>query len=91
MKRRACTLLMITFFALVAAIEHDAEWKLWKHRHRKQYSSYENEWLSRAVWLKNKKYIEDHNAQANQSGYSLEINSFGDMVGIRRLLHVLQT
>ena len=32
------------------------------------------------VWLANKKYIEQHNANAQEFGYTLGINQYGDLV-----------
>lgn len=32
------------------------------------------------VWLSNKKYIEEHNANADKFGFKLAMNQFGDVV-----------
>ena len=34
------------------------------------------------TWLANKKYIEEHNVNADLFGYKLAMNQFGDMVGL---------
>ena len=32
------------------------------------------------IWLSNKKYIEEHNANTDLFGYTLSLNRFGDLV-----------
>ena len=59
----------------------DHEWSQWKVTHTKYYTS-NNEELERYVtWRTNKAYVEYHNAFAEDFGYSLALNKFGDMVG----------
>ena len=76
------------FVTLVAASELavEAEWKQWRAKHKKHYSTHESESLKRTVWSKNKEYVEDHNAHAGEYGYTLAMNSFGDLVSVFSLL-----
>jgi len=32
------------------------------------------------VWMSNKKYIEQHNMHADELGFTLKMNKFGDLV-----------
>ena len=36
------------------------------------------------VWLSNKKYIDEHNANSEKFGYRLAMNQFGDMVSRKK-------
>lgn len=63
-------------------IQYPREWHLWKAQHQKSYESTEHELSRHLVWLSNKKYIEEHNKHANVTGYGLEMNQFGDLVGL---------
>ncbi|XP_036043941.1 protein CTLA-2-beta-like [Onychomys torridus] len=58
----------------------DAEWEEWKMNFKKSYSP-DEEGHRRAVWEKNKKFIEKHNADYEQgkTGFSMGLNGFSDM------------
>lgn len=56
------------------------QFKLWKLTHGKSYMSSEEEAQRYSIWLDNMDYIEQHNANADQHGYTLKMNHFGDMV-----------
>lgn len=53
---------------------------MWKAHHSKLYSSAAEEEHRYNVWLDNKAYVDEHNSQADELGYSLKMNSFGDKV-----------
>ena len=76
--------LLVTMLVLCIAAkvqyQFTEEWKLWKSHHRKSYDSDLDELERHIVWLSNQKYIESHNSNADMFGYSLAMNSFGDMV-----------
>ncbi|CAF3720072.1 unnamed protein product [Adineta steineri] len=59
---------------------HNQQWKLWKNKHRKNYSDAE-ELVRRAVWENNLKMIEEHNLQADLGvhTYRLGMNQHGDL------------
>ena len=63
-----------------SSLDHNNEWKLWKTRHGKWYSSMDEEMERQRVWLANREYIEKHNANADSHGYTLALNHFGDLV-----------
>jgi cathepsin L len=56
------------------------EWELWKTQHRKSYAHRVEELDRHLVWASNRKYIEEHNANADLLGYTLAMNHFGDLV-----------
>lgn len=65
----------------------DLEWSNWKHKHVKHYPS-DNEELDRYVtWRTNKAYVEYHNAFAQDFGYTVALNKFGDLVGVASIAH----
>ena len=59
---------------------YKAQWQLWKTSRGKSYASAEEEAMRYSVWVDNMDYIEQHNQNAKDHGYSLKINSFGDLV-----------
>lgn len=67
---------------------HEVQWSLWKEARGKRYSSVEEEMQRYSVWLDNTRYIEQHNENAEQHGYSLKMNSFGDLVSMG-LQHII--
>ena len=56
------------------------EWHLWKADHEKSYKDDQEEVERHAVWMSNKEYIEQHNKQADELGFTLKMNQFGDLV-----------
>ena len=56
------------------------QWQAWKSSHGKNYTSQLEEFDRHLVWLSNKKYVENHNANSDAFGYTLELNKFADMV-----------
>lgn len=59
---------------------YKSQWNMWKTERGKSYDSTREEILRYSVWLDNMQYIEQHNQNAEQHGYSLKMNSFGDLV-----------
>ena len=63
-----------------SSLEYGEEWDLWKAQHGKWYQSLGEERERHRVWLTNREYIEQHNANADYHGYTLALNHFGDLV-----------
>ena len=59
---------------------HEYEWGKWKQTHDRNYSSAMDELERHLVWLSNKVYIDQHNANAHIFGYTLSMNHLGDLV-----------
>lgn len=56
------------------------EWEQWKTQYRKGYGHWVEELERHLIWASNRKYIEEHNANAEAFGYTLAMNHFGDLV-----------
>jgi cathepsin L len=56
------------------------EWNLWKSKHGKSYESEHVELERHLVWLSNKEYIDQHNANSDIFGFTLAMNHHGDLV-----------
>lgn len=76
----ATVLVLSTTAAASSMLEFAEEWKQWKLQHGKSYLSDQEEIERQKVWLANKKYIDEHNAQAGSLSFTLAMNQFGDMV-----------
>lgn len=63
-----------------AGREFFEEWHLWKAEHEKSYKDEKEEVERHMVWMSNKKYIEQHNKHADELGFTLKMNKFGDLV-----------
>lgn len=75
--------ILLSVMAVCAAELHYEfldEWRLWKTHHEKSYGTDMEELERHLVWLSNRKYIEAHNTNADVFGYTLAMNSLGDMV-----------
>ncbi len=76
-------LVLLSLIGLAASRAHYElleEWNLWKDQYGRSYGSEEEDLERHIVWLSNKKYIEQHNANAHVFGFTLAMNDFGDMV-----------
>ena len=71
---------LVSLAACAAKYEFLEEWNLWKDEHGKSYGSEKEELGRHIVWLSNKKYIEQHNANADMFGFTLAMNHLGDLV-----------
>ena len=60
---------------------HAEQWRAWKSSAGRSYLSVNEESLRYSIWRDNVDYIEEHNSVADKHGFSLKINSFGDLVG----------
>lgn len=58
------------------------EWNLWKDKHGKSYESEHVELERHLVWLSNKEYIDQHNANSHIFGFTLAMNHYGDLVSL---------
>ncbi len=56
------------------------EWNAWKSTHGKSYESERDEVEKHIVWMSNKEYIDQHNANSHIFGFNLDLNHLGDMV-----------
>ena len=75
-------IILLSIASLAAAVQYEfvEEWHLWKGQHDKKYTSELEEVERHAIWLSNKKYVEEHNVHAEAFGYTLAMNYLGDLV-----------
>jgi len=76
-------LVLLSVAALAAAaakFEFLEEWEAWKEQHGKGYQSERDELERHLIWLSNKKYIDQHNANSDSFGFTLAMNHFADLV-----------
>lgn len=78
--KTAILITVLVTLVIASELVVEAEWKQWKLKHNKHYSTQDKEVLKHAVWSKNKKRIDDHNSHADEFGYTLAMNNFGDLV-----------
>ena len=83
------THLLVLAFAKLN-VEYPHEWHSWKAQHGVSYEDEHVELGRHIVWLSNKKYIEEHNKYAEEFGYTLEMNKFGDLVSTIQCCHRFQ-
>ena len=69
-----------------AKFESLEEWNAWKGYHGKTYQSEMEEIEKHIVWLSNKEYVDQHNANAHIFGFNLDMNHLGDMVSFFKTL-----
>lgn len=62
---------------------HEQKWTQWKSFHDRNYTNDLEELERHLIWLSNKVYIEQHNANAHIFGFTLAMNHLGDLVGFR--------
>lgn len=67
---------------LKAKLKHVEEWLEWKETHSKSYDSSLEELERHLIWLSNKRYIDQHNANSHIFGFTLAMNHLGDVVCI---------
>ncbi len=71
--------------------KHHEEWRWWKKIHTKNYGTYQEELERHLIWLSNRKYIEQHNANADIFGFNLAMNYWGDMVSNIQLVSAINS
>ena len=72
----------------VSEVELRAEWSTWKALHRKKYSTSVQNLERYVVWRSNKAYINYHNSFADNFGFYLSMNKFGDLVRLVDTVYV---
>ena len=74
-------LLILAVVALAAAkFQYTQEFHEWKVKHSKVYETEEVELARQIIWESNKKFVENHNANADKFGFTVAMNEFADLV-----------
>ena len=76
MKACFCFVLLI---AVTSAFEYTAEWEMWKRQHGRDYASETESIYRQTIWEANKKYVDNHNANADLWGFTLTTNEYADL------------
>ena len=71
-------LLIAVLITATVALDQTA-WEDWKQQYGKSYESEDEELYRQTIWQTKKVYVDLHNANADQHGYSLEMNEYADM------------
>ena len=74
------SLALTGYAAAMPKYQYAEEWSLWKSEHFKTYESDLEDLERHLVWLSNKEYIDQHNANADLFGFTLAMNHLGDLV-----------
>lgn len=83
MKLLVVALLLFNFSWATFAIpkfRYEQEWGKWKLTNDRNYTSELEELERHLIWLSNKVYIDQHNANAHIFGFTLAMNHLGDLV-----------
>lgn len=80
-------LCILVHSAVAAPLSYEYQWRTWKENYGKIYGSVEEEEQRWSIWQSNMRYIEEHNRNADKHGFTLKMNTFGDMVSDIDFLH----
>ena len=81
-------LLALALVVLVAAeFEFTQEFQGWKIKYNKVYETKEIEFARQVIWESNKKFVENHNANADKNGFTVAMNEFADLVSFVSKIH----
>ena len=77
-------LVLLALVALVAAkFEYTQEFQEWKVKYNKVYETKDLELRRQIIWESNKKFVENHNANADKFGFTVAMNKFADLVSYK--------
>ena len=83
-------LLALALVVLVAAeFEFTQEFQEWKVKYNKVYETKEIEFARQVIWESNKKFVENHNANADKDGFTVSMNEFADLVSFVSKIHFI--
>ena len=83
-------LLALALVVLVAAeFEFTQEFQEWKVKYNKVYETKEIEFARQVIWESNKKFVENHNANADKNGFTVAMNEFADLVSFVSKIHFI--
>ena len=77
-------LVLLALVALAAAkFEYAQEFQEWKVKYNKVYETKDLELKRQIIWESNKKFVENHNANADKFGFTVAMNKFADLVSYK--------
>ena len=78
-------MLLVGLAAVVSGFQYTNEWKEWKKDHGRVYESDDIEHLRHTIWESNMQFVIEHNARADEFGFSVEMNEFADLACLLQL------
>lgn len=79
---KCVVVLLVALAAAVSGFQYAKEWEAWKEEHGRVYESDDIELRCQITFESNMKFIEEHNAHADEHGYTVKMNKFGDLVSL---------
>ena len=65
---------------MLTPVYHTERWETWKKEYSQVYKSDEIEQNRRAIWESNMQFVNEHNANADKVGFTVEMNEFAALV-----------
>ena len=73
-------MLLVALAAAVSGFQYTEEFEAWKERYGRFYESDEVELRRHITWESNMQFVKEHNAHADEIGFTVEMNQFADLV-----------
>ena len=64
---------------------HTEKWETWKKEYSQVYKSDNIEQSRCAIWEHNMQFVNQHNANSDEIGFTVEMNEFADLVSSFRM------
>ena len=80
MKCVVVLLISLAAVHVVSAFQYTEEWEAWKKEYGRSYESADIELRRQIIWESNMMFVNDHNAHADEFGFTVEMNEFADLV-----------
>ena len=96
-RMKSAIVLLVALATAVSGFQYAEEFEAWKEKHGRFYESDEVELRRRITWESNMQFVKEHNAHADEIGFTVEMNKFADLVSqfmqlyiaIHNCMHVL--
>ena len=86
---KCVVVLLVALAAVVSGFQYIEEWEAWKKEHGRVYESDEIELRSHITWEGNRQFVKQHNAHADEIGFTVEMNKFADLVSTYIHMHAV--
>ena len=80
MKCVVVLLMSLAAVHVVSAFQYTEEWEAWKKEYGRSYESADIELRRQIIWESNMMFVNEHNAHADEFGFTVEMNEFADLV-----------
>ena len=79
---KCVVVLLVALAAAVSGFQYTGEWEAWKEENGKVYESDDIELRRHIIWESNMQFVKEHNAHADEIGFTVEMNKFADLVSL---------